>query len=74
MRIVIFDFLSALNTIQPLLLRQKLRAIQPDNAKVSWIIDYLTDRPQFVPSRSSILDLLLQRGTVLSPSLFTLYL
>lgn len=50
MKIVIFDFSSASNTIQPLLLRQKHRAIQPDNAKVSWIIDYLTDRPQFVPS------------------------
>lgn len=72
-KIEIFDFWSALNTIQPLLLRQKLRAIQPDNTKVSWIIDYLTDRPQFVPSWSSVLDLL-QRGSVLSPSLFTLYL
>lgn len=69
-----FDFSSALNTIQPLLLRQKLREIQPDNAKVSWIIDYLADRPQFVPSWSSILDLSLQWGTVLSPSLSTLYL
>lgn len=60
---------SALDTVQPLLLGQKLRAIQPDNAKVSWIIDYLADRPQFVPSRSSVLDLLLQRGTALSTSL-----
>lgn len=49
-RFPIFDFLSALNTIQPLLLRQELGAIQPDNAEVSWIIDYLPDRPQFVPS------------------------
>lgn len=71
-RIVIFDFLSPLNTLQPLLLGQKLRAIQPDNAKVSWIIDYLRDRPQFAPSRGTILDL--QKGTVASPSLFTLYL
>lgn len=61
-RIVIFDFLSPLNTLQPLLLGQKLRAIQPDNAKVSWIIDYLRDRPQFVPSWGTILDL--QKGTV----------
>lgn len=69
-----FDFLSALNTLHPLLLRHKLTAIQPDNAKVSWIIDYLIDRPQFVPFWSNILDLLLRRGAVLSPSLFTLYL
>lgn len=66
----IFYFLSALNSIQPLLLRQKLRAMQPDNAKVSWIIDYLADRPQFVPSQSTVLDLQLQRGTALS-TLFT---
>lgn len=69
-----FDFLSALNTLQLLLLRLKLTAIQPDNAKVSWIIDYLTDRPQFVPFWSNILDLLLQWGTVLSPALFAIYL
>lgn len=35
-------FLSAFNTIQTLLLRQKLGAIRPDNTKVSWIIDYRT--------------------------------
>lgn len=63
---LIFYFLSVFNTIQLLLLRQKLRAMQPDNTKVSWIIDYLADRPQFVLSRSSVLDLLLQRSTVLS--------
>lgn len=63
---LIFYFLSVLNTIQLLVLRQKLRAMRPDNAKVSWIIDYLADRPQFVLSRSSVLDLLLQRSTVLS--------
>lgn len=69
-----FDFLSALNTLQLLLLGLKLTAIQPDNAKVSWIIDYLADRPQFVPFWSNILDLLLQWGTVLSPALFAIYL
>lgn len=70
----VFDFSGVLNAIQPLFLRQKLGAIQPDNAKVSWIIDYLADRPQFAPSRSSILDLSLLRSTVLSPSSFALYL
>lgn len=35
---------SALNGIQPLLLKE-LSAIQPDNAKVSWIRNYLADRP-----------------------------
>lgn len=44
--------------------------MQPDNTKVSWIIDYLADRPQFVPSRSTLLDLQQHRGIVLS-TLFT---
>lgn len=66
----IFYFLRALNSIQPLLLRRRLGVMQPDNTKVSWIIDYLADRPQFVPSRSTLLDLQQQRGIVLS-TLFT---
>lgn len=40
--------------------------MQPDNTKVSWIIDYLADRPQFVPSQSTLLDLQQHRGIVLS--------
>lgn len=36
---------SALNGIQPLLLKEELSTIQPDNAKVSWIRNYLLDRP-----------------------------
>lgn len=67
-------FLECLKHSPATLLGLKLTAIQPDNAKVSWIIDYLADRPQFVPFWSNILDLLLQWGTVLSPALFAIYL
>lgn len=46
--------------------------------RVSWITDYLTDRPQFVRIGSSIFSTLIcstgaPLGAVLSPLLFTLY-
>lgn len=65
-----FYFPRALNSIQPLLPKGRLGVMQPDNTKVSRIIDYLADRPQFVPCRSTLLDLRQQRGIVLS-ALFT---
>ncbi|KAI3352131.1 hypothetical protein L3Q82_020946 [Scortum barcoo] len=43
-----FDFSSAFNTIQPRLLRDKLQLAGVDHHLTSWILDYLTHRPQFV--------------------------
>lgn len=68
-RILFFDFSCAFNTIQPSLLQEKL---------ISWIADYLTDRPQFVRIGSSISNTTTSstgapQGIVLSPILFTLY-
>ncbi|TWW54745.1 hypothetical protein D4764_0240700 [Takifugu flavidus] len=62
-RIMFFDFSSAFNTIQPRLLGDKLQVAGVDHHLTTWILDYLTQRPQFV------------RGTVLAlaPFLFTLY-
>ncbi|KAI3351364.1 hypothetical protein L3Q82_005917 [Scortum barcoo] len=58
-RITFLDFSSAFNTIQPLLLRDKLTEMGVGSHLVAWITDYLTGRaPQ---------------GPVLSPVLFTLY-
>ena len=48
MRITFFVFSSAFNTIQPLLQGEKLRVMGVDDTMISWITDYLTDRPQFV--------------------------
>ena len=48
MRIVFFDFSSAFSTIQPLLLRDKLTEMRVDPLLVTWITDYLTERPQYV--------------------------
>ncbi|KAI4880513.1 hypothetical protein NFI96_012351, partial [Prochilodus magdalenae] len=41
-RVMFFDFSSAFNTIQPLLLRDKLMKMEVDMHLVTWITDYLT--------------------------------
>ncbi|KAK3562926.1 hypothetical protein QTP86_011451 [Hemibagrus guttatus] len=69
-RIMFFDFSSTFNTIQPLLLRNKLTDMQVDSHLVTWITDYLTRRPQYVRMRDSTGA---PQGTVLAPFLFTLY-
>lgn len=52
--------------------------MQVDPRLVSWITDYLTDRPQFVRLGHNISDIVTSstgapQGTVLAPLLFTLY-
>ena len=47
-RILFLDFSSPFNTIQPLVLQDKLARMQVDPHLVTWIIDYLTGRPQYV--------------------------
>ena len=46
--ITFFDFSSASNTIKPQLLDEKLQLMGAGVSTESWIIDYLTGRPQFV--------------------------
>ncbi|TWW80663.1 RNA-directed DNA polymerase from mobile element jockey [Takifugu flavidus] len=77
-RIMFFDFSSAFNTIQPRLLGDKLEVAGVDHHLTTWILDYLTQRPQFVRVKGSESDRLLcstgvPQGTVLAPFLFTLY-
>lgn len=77
-RVMFFDFSSAFNTIQPLLLRDKLMEMEVDMHLVTWITDYLTGRPQHVRIRDCSSDTVISstgapQGTVLSPVLFTLY-
>ncbi|KAL2098435.1 hypothetical protein ACEWY4_007642 [Coilia grayii] len=77
-RIMFFDFSSAFNTIQPLLLRDKLLWMGVEPGLVTWITDYLTERPQFVrlgdlTSEAVVSSIGAPEGTVLSPLLFTLY-
>ncbi|KAI4899250.1 hypothetical protein NFI96_000608 [Prochilodus magdalenae] len=76
-RVMFFDFSSAFNTIQPALLGDKLNVLQVDAPLVSWIVDYLTGRPQYVRLQHCVSDRVVSntgapQGTVLSPFLFTL--
>ena len=77
-RIMFFDFSSAFNTIQPIILRDKLKEMGVDPSFVSWITDYLTERPQFVRLGNCVSGTVMSstgapQGTVLAPFLFTLY-
>ncbi|XP_072543920.1 uncharacterized protein [Salminus brasiliensis] len=77
-RITFFDFSSAFNTIQPLMLGGKMDRMQVDRSTVAWVMDYLSDRPQYVQLGSNRSECLVSstgapQGTVLSPFLFTLY-
>lgn len=46
-RITFFNFSSAFNTVQQLLLREKLPAMRADMTTISWITSYLKSRLQF---------------------------
>ena len=88
-RIMFYDFSSAFNTIQPHLLTKKLMKMNLSPYTILWILDYLTNRPQFVKIISPSADpksgsqLFMSdtvftntgcpQGTVLSPYLFSIY-
>ncbi|KAK3568773.1 hypothetical protein QTP86_017433, partial [Hemibagrus guttatus] len=77
-RVAFFDFSSAFNTIQPTLLHRKLERSGMEDHLAAWIIDYLTNRPQYVRLRDCVSEVVVcntgaPQGTVLSPFLFTLY-
>ncbi|KAI4878441.1 hypothetical protein NFI96_034387, partial [Prochilodus magdalenae] len=69
---------SAFNTIQPGLLKDKLEHVGVESHLSNWILDYLTNRPQYVRTRDCVSDKVVSstgapQGTVLAPFLFTLY-
>ena len=77
-RVAFFDFSRAFNTIQPLLLRGKLTEMRVDPLLVTWITDYLTERPQYVRLKGCTSDTVVSstgapQGTMFSPVLFTVY-
>ena len=55
-RIMFFDFSSAFNTIQPHVLIQKLMNFKINPRITSWILEYLTNRPQYVKIKCSVVD------------------
>jgi len=77
-RILVSDFSSAFNTIQPHLMALKLLALNMNPRLILWIVSFLTNRTQAVRfqhcvSLSRIISSGSPQGTVLSPTLFTLY-
>ena len=74
-----YEFFSAFNTIQPHLLACKLMKMNVDAHTILRILDYLTNRPQFVRLASGFTTDLVYtdtggpQGTCLSPYLLTLY-
>lgn len=70
---ILLDILSAFNTIQPLLLHDKLVRMQVDPRLVSWITCYLTNRLKDIISDTMRSSKGAPQGTVLAPLLFTLY-
>ena len=58
-RIMFFDFSSAFNIIQPAVLGVKLELAGVNQHLTSWILDYLTNRPQYVRTRDYVSDTLI---------------
>ena len=55
-RIMFFDFSSAFNTIQPHVLIKKLMKMELSPYITSWILEYLTNRPQYVKIKCPVVD------------------
>ena len=72
-RVMLFDFSSVF-----WLLGEKMAVMQVEAPIVSWIVDYLMCRPQYVRLQNCVSDRVVSntgapQGTVFSPFLFTLY-
>ena len=77
-RLLFIDFSSAFNTILPEKLYKKLLELGVDLPLCKWLLDFLTERPQFVKIgtlESSMLTLNVgaPQGCVLSPALYSLF-
>ena len=81
-RTLFVDFSSAFNTIQPRILIKKLLDMKVNRHICAWILEFLTDRPQFVRfqynsnvfySSKKLINIGSPQGTCISPALFTIY-
>ena len=77
-RALFVDFSSAFNTIQPHILAKKMMEMKVDNGVVSWVLEFLTNRSQYVKlnnvkSKKIHTNTGAPQGCVISPVLFTIY-
>ena len=77
-RILMMDFSSAFNTIQPHLLLKRLIDLEISPSVVLWIRSFLCDRPQRVIVNGALSDQIVvntgaPQGCTLSPLLFSVY-
>jgi hypothetical protein len=77
-RILMIDFSSAFNSMEPLVLLQRLIDLGVNSSLVLFINDFLRDRPQRVRSGGTLSDEIIvstgaPQGCVLSPTLFSIY-
>ena len=77
-RSLFIDYSSAFNTIKPDIIVQKLKALKVTPALIKFILDFLSDRKQYVTINDLISDLLTintggPQGCVLSALLFIIY-
>ena len=77
-RVLFVDFSSAFNTIQPHILASKLNDMKLNKTLISWIMEFLTNRPQYVKINDNKSNYIYTntgapQGCVISPVLFTIY-
>ena len=77
-RVLMMDFSSAFNTLQPHLLLKRLIDLDVSPSLVLWVRSFLSDRPQRVCvngtlSNEIVLNTGAPQGCVLSPVLFSIY-
>ena len=77
--VMFYDFSSAFNTIQLHILADKLMDYNMHASTVLWVLDYLTNRPQFVKLTDNVKSDVIctntgaPQGTALSPFFFSVY-
>lgn len=79
LRNMFFDFPSAINTILPTIIRDKLEYEGVEHYLTTWILNYLTNRQQYVRTQGCVPDRVVcstgaPQGTVLALFLFTIYI
>ena len=77
-RILMIDFSSAFNSIEPIILLKRLKDLNINNTLIRFIYSFLSDRPQKVLANGTfstelVLNTGVPQGCVLSPTLFSLY-